>query len=183
MHVLGSRRAIWFLIPLSLVLSCFFPITTYARNSCKDSGQPNSSLRSFLKDYLNTIGGSEERSTRISLANLRNKIIVVYVSGPMWCGSGGCMLLTLKRTGHTFTVLGKTTNVHPPIRLVSSSLNGKPELGVVVAGGGILHAYEAVLPFSAKGYPENATMPPSKPITLTQGRAIITCPGASPLYR
>jgi hypothetical protein len=87
---------------------------------------------------------------------------VVYVSGRMWCGTGGCILLVLEPTASTYRVIGRTTITRPPIRVLRSSHHGLPDLSVWVAGGGIHRPYAALLPFDGIRYPSNPTMPPAR---------------------
>lgn len=145
-------------------------------------------LKTYLRGYL-SLGGKvhPDTTTRITTARVKisggNVEDLVYVSGQRWCGSGGCMLLILEPSDSTFKVLGKVTIVQLPIRLLSSTKYGHPDIGVTVAGGGILEGYEAVLSFNGKNYPRNPSLPPSLKVTAAQGEVIIgSIEGSVPLY-
>ena len=71
-------------------------------------------------------------------ANGKTKEDIVYISGPGWCGSGGCTMLILEPSGSSFNVLGKVTIVQLPIRVLHSTSHGHPDIGVLVQGGEIL---------------------------------------------
>lgn len=96
----------------------------------------------------------------------------VLLSGPEYCGSGGCKLLILERDGDGFTVLGDTTVTRAPIRVLDSSSHGRPDVGVRVAGGGG-EAYEARLSFDGTRYPSNPTVAPARRVDGAPGRVVI----------
>ena len=86
---------------------------------------------------------------------------IVYWSGPGACGSGGCNMDIIERRGKTFRIIASTTITRLPIRVLDSQTNGWRDIGVFVAGGGILPGYEARLRFNGKKYPSNPSMQPS----------------------
>lgn len=43
---------------------------------------------------------------------------LIYLTGPNWCGSGGCRLLVLDRTGETYRSVGEISVARAPIRLL-----------------------------------------------------------------
>lgn len=151
--------------------------------------RPSEALKDYLRSYLN-LGGkvAPDTTTRITAASVRNddsktEEDIVYVSGPGWCGSGGCTMLILETSGSSFKVLGNVTVVQLPIRLLHSMSHGHPDIGVLVQGGGILSGYEAVLSFDGKGYPSNPSMPPARQVAAARGKVIIaTTENSVPLY-
>ena len=141
--------------------------------------QPSGPLKAYLQNYL-SLGGrvAPDTTTRITAASVadgkgKTMEYIVYLSGPGWCGSGGCTMLILESSGSSFEVLGKVTIVQLPIRLLHSTSHGHPDIGVVVQGGGILSGYEAVLSFNRKSYPSNPSMPPAQKVATTRGKVII----------
>ena len=152
------------------------------------SNGPNEPLKAYLRDYL-SLGGKvpPDATTRITSVKVKTddgKVVdIVYVSGQRWCGSGGCTLLILEPTESTFKVLGRVTIVQLPVRLLPSTNNGHPDIGVSVRGGGIQEGYEAVLSFNGERYPRNPSLPPARKATRIQGKVIIAnTEGSVPLY-
>lgn len=97
----------------------------------------------------------------------------VLFSGPEYCGSGGCTLLILGGGGEgDYAVLGETTITRAPIRVLSTSTNGRPDVGVQVAGGGA-EPHEALLAFDGRKYPSNPTVPPARRVDGAEGRVVI----------
>jgi hypothetical protein len=136
-----------------------------------------------------SLGGkvSPDTTTRITAVRVNSDNgkaeDVVYVSGQRWCGSGGCTLLILEPAESTFKVLGKVTIVQLPVRLLPSTKNGYPDIGVTVQGGGVLAGYAAVLSFNGKTYPRNPSLPPARKATAVDGKVIIAnTEGSVPLY-
>ncbi|MGH6963522.1 MAG: hypothetical protein ACREE0_03470 [Phenylobacterium sp.] len=97
---------------------------------------------------------------------------LAYVSGPALCGRGGCSLYVLENTGRGYRLVTRTTITRPPIRVLTHRSHGWRDLGVLVAGGGIIPGYEAVLRFDGKRYPGNPTMQP-KPEVRSAGKTVI----------
>jgi hypothetical protein len=152
------------------------------------SSSPSEPLKAYLRDYL-SFGGKvhPDTTTRITAVRVStgsgNDEDIVYVSGQRWCGSGGCTLLILKPAESTFKVLGKVTIVQLPVRLLPSTKDGYPDIGVTVQGGGVLAGYEAVLSFNGEDYPRNPSLPPARRATGVQGKIIISNAEESvPLY-
>jgi hypothetical protein len=162
--------------------------TSVSQGQGSEASHPSEPLKAYLRDYL-SLGGKvpPDKTTRITAVNVRTDNgkpeDVVYVSGQRWCGSGGCTLLILEPAESTFKVLGKVTIVQLPVRLLSSTKNGYPDIGVTVQGGGILSGYEAVLSFNGKSYPRNPSLPPARKAATVQGKVIIAnTAGSVPLY-
>jgi hypothetical protein len=68
------------------------------------------------------------------------KMIVVYLRGSEWYGSGGCGMLVLEESGSSYKVIGDETVVQLPIRLGDHTSHGMPDLIVHVQGGGLIKA-------------------------------------------
>jgi hypothetical protein len=140
----------------------------------KPSEQLKIAVRKILNDPRDS---SPDMITRITVATVKtgdgNAEYLVYVSGQAWCGSGGCTLLVLEPTGSTFKVLGNMDIVQLPIRILPSMKDGHPDIGVVVRGGGVGTAYEAVLSFDGKNYPENPSIRPARKLAGSEGKIVI----------
>lgn len=146
-------------------------------------------LREFLRKYVdktaqNAAVGTYYTSADVDLNGDGKNEVIVYLTGNAWCGSGGCTVLILALTDSSFDVVGTTTVVRLPIRVSPKKSHGWDDIIVRVQGGGITHAYDAVLPFNGKTYPHNPTVPPAVPAKgAKQGRVVIPL-GAKgvPLY-
>jgi hypothetical protein len=85
-----------------------------------------------------------------------------YLVGNEWCGSGGCTLFVLHKSGVFWNVLSRITITRPPVRILQAVSNGWHDLGVQVSGGGIRRPYEAEIPFNGKKYASNPTVSPAR---------------------
>jgi hypothetical protein len=126
------------------------------------SAEPDTSnpahLRAFLRHHFLPARGPVDRTTRITVARARTRggeQILVYVQGQTHCGTSGCELLVLEPHGSTYRVVGDTSLLHPAVRVLKTLHFGRPDLGVVVAGGGVIDAYEVRLSFNGTKYPED----------------------------
>ncbi len=142
------------------------------RGAQKDSA----AVRRFLQRY---VGPHQRRTTRYSFADVNRsdgttEEVIVYLSGHDWCGSGGCTLLILAPRGSRYDVIGYTTIVWPPIRLLGTTSAGRHDIAVRIAGGGVRPAREVVLRFDGKHYPSNPTVPPAQPAMTPRGVVLIS---------
>jgi hypothetical protein len=100
---------------------------------------------------------------------------VVRIMSRGFCGSGGCMLYILSPRGRGWSMVGRTTITHPPIRVTNSRSHGWRDISVFVAGGGIIPGYHALLPFDGRIYPFNPSMAPARRLgTQVSGRILIS---------
>ena len=125
------------------------------------------SLKKFLRDYAGNPSFASDKPTHHSFAFVDLKDdgtqeAVVYFTGDGWCGSGGCTTLILAPTGSSYTVITKITITRPPVCILASKSNDWHDISVRVQGGGIVHAYDAKLPFDGKTYPSNPSIPPAR---------------------
>jgi|SRR5216684_134720 len=169
-------RPLWSLVVLLAVCS-----------SCTTAQE--GSLRKFLQNYVGSPGSNEGKATGyfaafVHLRDDNTQQAIVYLTNDGWCGSGGCTMLILEPTGSTYRVTTKVTTTRPPIRVLSTKTNGWHDLAVRVQGGGVVHAYEAKLPFNGKSYPISPSMPAAKPLTTEiAGEVIVPASVAGePLY-
>lgn len=142
------------LLPLCMAL-CLTGQVAGAAPSAKDPRE--SAVRAFLAARS---GGSLNASLRIAFADLNGdgaQEALAYVSGPEWCGSGGCHLYVLEARGASYVLRGSLTVTRPPIRVLPTSTKGWSDLGVFVAGGGV-KGHEARLRFDGRRYPSNPTL-------------------------
>lgn len=116
--------------------------------------------------------------------------VIVYTQGPRVCGSGGCNLYVLARKAGgassrpSYRLLGKVTAARPPVSVLPTIHNGRHDLGVGVAGGGIRDPYTAALAFDGKRYPGNPTLPGIPRGTGDMGHVILaSADGSGPQCR
>ncbi len=136
-------------------------------------------LLTFLRVYLAKDASADASAARFVSATVSAgrpyQEVVVYVSGGDWCGAGGCDLFVLAPRGRSFRVIGRMTVVRPPIRVLKTFSHGRPELAVLVSGGGVQPGYQARLSFDGRRYPGNPSMPPARHMKhAAAGRTIIT---------
>ena len=99
------------------------------------------------------------------------RIALVYLVGMNWCGSGGCNLLILRPGAAGWEQVGNVSRVSNPVRVLTTSTNGLPDIGVTVAGGGGSPAYEARVSFDGTTYPR---FPSDEPLVGAEGSVVIT---------
>jgi len=124
----------------------------------------------FIKDHLKL---TQYDAALVDLNDDGVPEVLVYARAPSDCGTGGCDLFILQRQSGTYRVVTDIGPAHPPIRILSTTSHGWHDLGVLVAGGGIIRGYEAQLTFDRNSYPENPTVPPAKPLRKAVGRVIL----------
>jgi hypothetical protein len=171
-HMTTIHAFIRFLIPAALSAVCVVLLAadSLGRQQSSPKSVSKISVEQFLRKYLHDPQFGEDKATQYSVAfvnlggNPKDEV-VVYISGPRWCGSGGCLLLVLEPNGSSYTVIGRTTIVRLPIRVLQNRTNGWRDIGVRVQGGGIQPGYEAALPFDGKKYPSNPSLPPARRLT------------------
>jgi hypothetical protein len=102
--------------------------------------------------------------------------VLVYLEGGGWCGSGGCSLYVLQRSGSHFRIRSEIGLVQERVAVLATRHNGWRDLAVEVHGGGILPGYMAGVPFDGRGYAENPTVPPARKIDGAKARSILFGP-------
>lgn len=162
---------------LALAVAC----TSDAERTTTDVAQgaePDEAVMAFLADALAGRGSTSPKmfvARTVDGGDAHRRITLAYLADRDWCGSGGCTLVVAESTPEGAVLLGRTTITRPPIRVLASSTNGMPDLGVLVCGGGIIECYEAVLPFDGRRYASNPTMPPAyRPPTPRDGEVVIS---------
>jgi hypothetical protein len=160
----------------TIIFLCIFGVAGGAAQGQRQfSAGQNERLRQFLRGYVGP-AGEEARTTRYTAAfvDLRgdgSNEVIVYVSGPRWCGTGGCTMLILAPAGSSYRVVTKTTVTRLPIRVLDTKLNGWHDISVV--GGKPL--YEAELSFDGTTYPTNPSVAPASRVGGTaKGRTVIS---------
>lgn len=99
--------------------------------------------------------------------------VLAYAEGAEHCGSGGCDLYVLSRSPRGWRLVSRMSVTRPPIRLLRSKHHGWHDLGVHVAGGGILPGHDVQLRFNGTRYPGNPSLLAPRPATAAQGRILL----------
>ena len=131
------------------------------------AAQSAPSVRGAVEAWLATQGTYVTPDFRQALTDLdddRHSDAIVLLSGPEWCGSGGCQMLIFRGTTAGFEFLSATTVTSEPIRVSSMKTNGFRTLIVNSKGRG-----DVLLPFDGTRYPPNPSM--ADKATPTQARA------------
>lgn len=165
-----------------LVGALLFAISGAAQTTQEMDSRRADSLKVFLQKFLGEPYPrfEKEAATRFTsaLVDLKDdgtKEVIVYLSGRGWCGSGGCVMLTLAPDGGSYRVVTKTTVTRLPIRVLTTKSNGWHDITVIARINGIELLYEAVLVFDGKTYPSNPTVLPAHRLSgQVQGRVVIT---------
>jgi hypothetical protein len=134
-------------------------------------------VHSFLKSYLLKMAGEVDPATRVAIAfsdlNGDGKDeVLVYVTGPGWCGTGGCDALVLSPSGSTYRVVMDASVSRLPISVLPTKSHGWHDLAVTIGGGGG-EAGVARMKFDGQTYPDNPTGPPTKLIKGDGGGKIL----------
>ena len=80
---------------------------------------------------------------------------VVLLSGPTWCGSGGCEMLVFRGMDNGFSFVSASSVTSEPVRVLSETAHGWRSLIVNSTGKG-----DVVLRFNGTGYPSNPSLEP-----------------------
>ena len=92
--------------------------------------------------------------------------VVVYLAGPLVCGTGGCPTFVFAPGPDGYRLVSELSVVRPPVRISPRSSQGWRNLVVGVGGGG-LAAGSAELKHDGNGYPSNPTVAPAEPLAET----------------
>lgn len=87
---------------------------------------------------------------------------LVYVAGPMICGSGGCPLRVFKDGDGGPSPIGSLSVTQLPVGVFASETDGWRDLAVSVGGGGIEYSL-AKVPWTGEAYASNPTVAPAEP--------------------
>lgn len=114
-------------------------------------------IRANHKDALSTdLGKLQYATAETDLDGDGTPEVLVYLGGPMFCGTGGCNLVVLKRQDGDLIQVSETTVVQLPVGVLDSKSHGWRDLAVSVSGGGMTEGVSR-LRFTGRGYPANAS--------------------------
>jgi hypothetical protein len=117
-------------------------------------------VHSYVYQYITDVEYDE--TFRFALKDLNDDghaDAIVLMSGPTWCGSGGCTMLVFRGAGNGFELVSKSTIINPPIRISKKLVWGWRTLIVASKGKGNV----VLRPNKAHRYPLNPSMQPQAP--------------------
>lgn len=128
-----------------------------------------------------------EHSVIVASAKLRrgHSDLIAYASGRSICGSGGCKAYVFEERSRSaldhpnYVLLTKIVPARLPISALPTIHNGWRDIGVNVAGGGIVNGYTAALSYDGKSYDSNPTLPNVPKAKVRLGEVLLGPPGAS----
>lgn len=126
---------------------------------CAAMAQAPPELSRAVQFYGREHGGTDSPAYRWALADLNDDgrdDAIVLLSGPKYCGSGGCTMLVFRGTEQGFILVSASTIVMAPIRVSAKSVEGWRSLIVYSKGKG-----EVVLRFSGLRYPADPSLQPA----------------------
>lgn len=155
-----------------------------------DSSPVRQQREELLRKALKSWDTSEDATSDKYIAAFRDlnddgkEEAIVYVIGPDWCGTGGCVTLVLVESGPSWKVISNTATTQLPIRILNGKSRGWHSIGVWAEGGGIYPGYEVELKFNGKNYPSGPSVPPASRIKGVAGEVLIPADekAAKPLY-
>lgn len=170
------------LLLLGLVLAQQPAISAAQRNA----GRWDASLHAFLQAEFREMRDEIRRAHRRdpglrysrAYADLNGdgrREAIVYLTGSQVCGSGGCNLFIYTFRAGTWHRIADLSVTWTPIRLLETRSQGWRDLGVFVAGGGVLPGYHALIPFDGRTYASNPSRPPARELRRpVRGRLLIS---------
>lgn len=156
------------LVGLAVLAGCSPPEARDAAPSETTAAKPGVSAPAAANDpaeaWVKAVYGDEDvlmyKSGSFDLDSDGVDEVLVYPAGPMLCGSGGCNLVVLQKSGDAWTKISELSVTQLPVGVLDTRTNGWRDLWVTVAGGG-LPATTMKLSFDGKSYPANPTVPPA----------------------
>jgi hypothetical protein len=193
---LALRKSILnsFVMVLAFVVvgSIFSVATCLGQTMLPPTPKQQENLREFLQRYLRDPIIGDDKTTQyfpafVDLKGDGTLEVIVYITGPHSCGSGGCNTLILAPKNSSYRLVTSITITRPPIRVLNTKSNGWHDITVQVQGGGIIRAYEAELSFDGKTYPRNPSVPPARRLSeKVAGEEVVPLTAlterATPLY-
>lgn len=170
--------------PVTLLMAFVLLGAAEAAGAPANQQAAEASALAFLKTQLAPVDMSKEArggtATRVQLAwadlnGDQQPEAIAYVSGGGWCGTGGCRLMVLERSGATYRIRGKLTVTRRPIGVLVHRTSGWRDLAVDVRD------YRAAVPFDGERYAPNPTVAPAHPLAAETPEEILIVDDRYPL--
>lgn len=152
--------------PASAATPSEAPVTPAAPAAQADDAALDTAIDVFLGENAATT-----RTVVRVVGEGQGRVALVYLVDMNFCGSGGCNLLILRPVAGAWEQVGNVSRVSNPVRVLTTSTNGLPDIGVTVSGGGGPPAYEAKLSFDGSTYPR---FPSDEPLVGAEGTVVMT---------
>jgi hypothetical protein len=125
------------------------------------ASQTKASVQTAVSNYFQgqnvSLPADQEWMTQyVDLNDDGQEDALVVLTGPEWCGTGGCTLLVVAKEANGFRVVSKSTLIQTPLVVSETRTNGWRDLIVEVRGNGMV-----ALKFDGKGYPSNPSTQPA----------------------
>jgi hypothetical protein len=163
------------IVSVTVIGLMFLTFSCHAQQQQRPNAFQESSVKSFLQSFVGVPLHERDKITRYSAVFVDLKAdssqeVIVYLTGPSWCGTGGCTMLILAPEGTSYKVVTITTVMRLPIRVLTTKTNGWHDISVEARAEG-----EVKLSFDGKTYPSNPTVPPARPLrNKVPGRVVIS---------
>jgi len=141
------------------VVSVTVPLLLWMVSGCGASAQdlPDDVLAAIRKSYTGPGVQTRYLDGRTDLNGDGKDEILVYLVGPMACGTGGCPTLVFTPAGSGYRIVTAISVSRPPIRAAAARTHGWRNLMVQIGGGGGKSGSRELL-FNGKTYPANPTV-------------------------
>jgi len=160
------------LAPMLLAAGALAPLSASAQDpaaQAPDDTRLTTAIRAAMPGDLDDVRYFD---ARVDLDGDGRDEALVFLAGPMVCGTGGCPLLVFTPEGEGYRLVTQVSVVRLPVRLSPRSDHGWRNLIVYVAGGGAV-AGDVELAFDGQGYPDNATVEPARSVQDLAGTEIL----------
>ena len=167
-----------------LILSLGCCAAALGEEASSGARDPNTTEKESVKTFLrSSFADGIDPTTRYTAASVTlgaaARVLIVYVTGKSWCGTGGCTTLVLTPRASSCKIISVVTATRLPVRVLTTRTIGWYDIGVRVEGGGIQTGYEARLRFNGKAYPRNPTVPPAQPLRPGAAGEVVIPSGAN----
>ncbi len=122
-------------------------------------GKFKNALAAYLAAENESIENTKYQMETIDLNDDGYDDALVLLTGPMWCGTGGCTLLIFEGLKDSARFVSDSSLVRGPITVSTSRTNGWRDLIINVAGGGAVPG-KVALKFDGTKYPLNPSIQP-----------------------
>ncbi|MBZ0115046.1 MAG: hypothetical protein K8J08_21475 [Thermoanaerobaculia bacterium] len=158
-----------------LLLSSVLTLTLTTISAPVWATDPSHDVQRAVDSYLEQLNEPSTSQYLHALTDLDSDGVddlVVLMSSPGWCGSGGCTLMMFHGTQEGFELISDCSVVGDPVRISSSESHQWKDLIVYSRGKG-----DVRLRFDGKVYPHNASVEPTvTPEDLDAARILIEYP-------
>ncbi|PIW54328.1 MAG: hypothetical protein COW16_11840 [Sphingomonadales bacterium CG12_big_fil_rev_8_21_14_0_65_65_10] len=136
----------------------------------------SAAIEGWIRENYAEMGRLMYRSAMVDLDGDGGAEALVYVGGPMLCGTGGCSLVVLAEGEEGFRKVSETSVVQMPFGVLDSSTDGWRDLWVTTYGGGAPEVTRKLV-WTGEGYTANA----SSGEEATAGEVLVDAAALTPI--